>query len=212
MHRLTCTGIVAVQGHILNSPNWLSHMKNNSIIHIILAVAIAVLYVLHFTGKKGGMEISPAESGGLYYINIDTLNAGLDFLKVKQAELEQKEMEFEEQFRKKASALEKEIAIYQKQAQGGLLTPKQMQAREQQLGQRQQVLMVERDSTAQALLLESQEINTQLMEKLKQFITEFNQTNNAQMIFAYSETGNILHANKGMDITKEVLKKMNAGK
>jgi outer membrane protein len=183
----------------------------NPVLNIVLLIAVIILYVLHFTGSKSATEeIATEEAGGIYYINIDTLNTQLTFLTEKQAILEQKEIDFENKFKEKATALERDITSYQREAQGGYMTPKQMQTKEAQLGRRQQELLAERDSIASALMMESQAINEQLMKKLKKYIDEFNVNNKTQFVFAYSEASNILHADKSKDITADILKKMNA--
>jgi len=190
-------------------------MKSNVIFQILIALAVLVLYILHFSGSKGlsGESLDSTTSGSsIYYINIDTLNSKLDFLVEKQAMLEQKEVEAEDKFREKAAALERDINAYQREAQGGYMTPKQMQSKEQALGRRQQQLMQERDSIASSLLMESQQINDQLMKKLKKYLDEFNKVNEAQFILAYSESSNILHADPSKDITKQILAKMNEDK
>jgi len=190
-------------------------MKSNNILQIGLVIAVVILYILHFTkGSSLSEGNGAAEEAGvsIYYINIDTLNNKLDFLVEKQAALEQKEIEAEDKFRVKAAALERDISAYQREAQGGYMTPKQMQTKEQTLGRRQQLLMQERDSIANSLLMESQQINEQLMKKLKKYLDEFNLENKAQFILAYSEASNILHADPSKDITKTIVKKMNEDK
>lgn len=186
-------------------------MKSISpVLNIVLLIAVIILYVLHFSGSKGSTAATTEETGGIYYINIDSLNTKLTFLTEKQAVLEQKEKDFEAKFQEKASALERDITSYQREAQGGYMTPKQMQNKEQQLGRRQQQLMAERDSVASELMMESQAINEQLMKKLKKYIDEFNVDNKSQYVLAYSEASNILHADTSKDITADILKKMNA--
>lgn len=188
-------------------------MKSISpVLNIVLLIAVIILYVLHFSGSKADSAETTDETGGIYYINIDSLNTKLTFLTEKQAVLEQKEKDFELKFQEKASALERDITSYQREAQGGYMTPKQMQTKEQQLGRRQQQLMAERDSIASELMLESQAINEQLMKKLKKYIDEFNVNNKSQYVLAYSEASNILHADTSKDITADILKKMNEDK
>lgn len=182
--------------------------STTNIILAVLAIAIAILYFLHFSSTSISSDPS-GESEAIYYINVDTLNEKLTFLKVKQEDLEAREISFEAKLREKTAALEKEIGEYQRQAQGGYLTPKQMQTMEQRLGRKQQELMAERDSIGTELLNESQAINDELMKKLKSHIEEFRKDNPSKYILAYSENSNILYADKSQDITNEILEKMN---
>jgi outer membrane protein len=189
-------------------------MKNISVaLNVVLIVAVAFLYYKTFSEGKGSAAGQPgAELSGIYYINIDTLNEKLDFLTIRQEELEKKEIDADVALKQKGVELEKEIMAYQSQAQQGLLTPKQMQSVEQRLAKRQQALMNERDSITSSLLKESQEINKVLSEKLKKQIGVFSETNNCQLVLGYTEGSNVLFANDNMDITRQILEKMNADK
>jgi outer membrane protein len=190
-------------------------MKNlSNLLSIIAIIAVAILYFLHFTNKSGTSS-SGAEGPSLqsvYYINIDTLNANLDFLAKQQEDLEKREIDADVALKQKGAELEKEIMDYQKQVQSGYLTPKQMQTIEQRLGKKQQAIMAERDSIATLLLKEGQEINRMIAEKLKKHIEDFSKTNPCDLVLGYTENSNILYANKQMDITNQILKKLNSDK
>jgi len=63
-------------------------VKNLSIVlNVILAVAVAVLYVLHFTGTSGGAEVSEAAGSqtpsdlSIAYVNSDSLLSNYDYFK-----------------------------------------------------------------------------------------------------------------------------------
>jgi outer membrane protein len=189
-------------------------MKNFSVaLNAVLVLAVAFLYYKTFSGVKvsKGSDAGTALSG-IYYINIDTLNEKLDFLTVRQEELEKKEIDADVSLKQKGAELEREIMAYQSQAQQGLLTPKQMQSVEQRLAKRQQSLMMERDSITSSLLKESQEINKILSEKLKKQIGIFSEANNCQLVLGYTEGSNVLFADESMNITKQILEKMNSDK
>lgn len=190
-------------------------MKNAGLIlNIVLLIAVGILYYLHFKGNTSSASAANEDAGlnSVYYINIDTLNENLAFLSQRQEELEKKEIDADVALKQKGAELEKEIMEYQKQVQGGFLTPKQMQSIEQRLSRKQQAIVAERDSIASLLLKESQEINKNLADKLKKHIEEFSKTNECNLVLGYTEGANILYANKNMDITRQILDKMNADK
>lgn len=184
-------------------------------VNAILAIAVAVLYYLHFSasqgsiGYKGGEEGSRNALSTVFFVNIDSLNSNLSFLTERQEELEKKEIDADVALKKKGAELEKEFLEYQKQAQSGYLTPKQMQAIEQRLTRKQQAIMAERDSVMAELLKEGQEINKMIADKLKVHLSEFASGRACDLVIGYTEGGNILHFNKDMDITDLILKKMN---
>src|SRR5690606_38735674 len=91
-------------------------------------------------------------------------------------------------------------------------TPKQMQAEEARFSRLQQEFMAEREAITSALLAEGQATNKELMDMLNKHINEFAEGKNIKAIFAYSEAGNILYADKKTDITNLMLEKMNKEK
>ena len=190
-------------------------MKSLNPFNIVLAIAIVILYFLHFagSGKKSSATVTEvSEDEIIYYVNVDSLNGKLDFLAEKQEVLGKKEQEADKLLRDKGSKLERDIMAYQRRAQSGELTPKQMQAEEARFTRLQQEFMAEREAITNALLAEGQETNKELMDMLNKHINEFAEGKNIKAIFAYSEAGNILYADKKTDITDLMLEKMNKEK
>ncbi len=190
-------------------------MKSLNPFNIVLAIAVVILYFLHFasSGKKSETAVTEvAEDEMIYYVNVDTLNSKLDFLAEKQEILGKKEQEADKMLREKGSKLERDIMAYQRRAQSGELTPKQMQAEEAKFTRLQQEFMAERERITSALLAEGQETILELMYMLNKHINEFAEGKNIKAIFAYSEAGNILYADKKTDITDLMLEKMNKDK
>lgn len=190
-------------------------MKSLNPFNVVLAIAIVILYILHFAGsgkKSDSTATEVASDEIIYYVNVDTLNSKLNFLAEKQEVLGKKEMEADKLLREKGSKLERDIMAYQRRAQSGELTPKQMQAEEARFAKLQQEFMAEREAITSALLAEGQATNKELMEMLNKHINEFAEGKNIKAIFGYSEAGNILYADKKTDITNLMLDKMNKGK
>lgn len=190
-------------------------MKSLNPFNIVLAIAIVILYFLHFagSGKKSAATVAEVSDDEIiYYVNVDTLNSKLTFLAEKQEVLGKKEMEADKLLREKGSKLERDIMAYQRRAQSGELTPKQMQAEEARFTRLQQEFMAERESITSALLAEGQATNKELMDMLNKHINEFAEGKNIKAIFAYSEASNILYADKKTDITALMLEKMNKEK
>ncbi len=185
-------------------------MKNISIVlNVVLLIAVTILFYLHFKKPAAKEVANEGTLESVFYVNIDTLNEKLEFLGQRQEDLEKKEIDADVALKQKGAELEKEFMEYQKQVQGGFLTPKQMQSIEQRLTRKQQVIMAERDSIASELLKESQDINKTIADRLKKYIEEFSQTQECNLVLGYTEGANILYANKSMDITDMIISKMN---
>lgn len=183
----------------------------SSVLNIVLLIAVIILFYLHFKSDTPVQSTPVAATGSdLYFVNIDSLNTNLKYLAGRQEELSRRERALDKSLREKGMALEKEIIEYQKKVQSGTLTPKEMQSAEQRFAQRQQALLTERDTEAASLLNESQEINKNLMDRLRKHMDDFRKDKQVRFIFAYTEGSNILYADDAIDITHEILAKMNA--
>ncbi len=124
--------------------------------------------------------------------------------------MELKQRRAEEELQKKGAALEKEIMDYQKQAQGGLLTPKEMQAREKYLTTRQESVIGERDRMAQEIMEETAAINKRLHGILQEKLSDIKKKEGYDFILSYVDGGSLLIADDKYDITDKVLKELNA--
>ncbi len=124
--------------------------------------------------------------------------------------MELKQRRAEEDLQKKGAALEKEIMDYQQKAQSGLLTPKEMQAREKYLTTRQESVLAERDQMAQEIMTETAAINKRLHGVLQEKLAEIKKKEGYDFILSYMDGGALLIADDKYDITDMVLKELNA--
>ena len=128
--------------------------KTSLIITILLAIAIAVLYILHFTGigtgnvasVKKDSDSTDVAAGPVVYIRTDTLLNHYDFFKDLQADLSTKAKIVEDDLNKKGRAFEKDVANFQEKVQKGLITRSQAETQQNQLAARQQELRYEEDT------------------------------------------------------------------
>lgn len=187
------------------------------VLNIILAVAVAVLYVLHFTGvgagKKDGSSaaISSGAAGGnaIFYVQIDSVISQFDMATDLSGELESKYKSSEAAFQSKQEAYQRDVNDYQYKVQRGLVTRSDAQTIEQQLYTKQQdLLKLQQDLTTEInekqAVMNRQVINS-IMEYLKQNSAEFNY----KYVLGTSFGGNILYANDSLDITGDIVKGLN---
>ena len=118
---------------IYNLDQHFANMKKaNLIINIVLIVAVAALFVLHFTGRgkasqiqTAGSESVTATKGDIVYINLDTLINQYDMYNDLRSELQGKLSAIENDINKQGRALENDIKSFQEKMQKGLLTRSQ---------------------------------------------------------------------------------------
>lgn len=188
------------------------------IINGILVVAVIVLYILFFaSGKKHGNGImaqgydslSGNASVRIAYINTDTLLNNYDRFFELRKQITDKQQRYENELSTKQVQLQKKISDYQSKVQKGLLLRSEMQKIEQQLnaeGQNFQQLQMEYN---QQLNEEMQVMNRKLYEDIVEFLKEYNKDHQYAYILSDSYGGGLLYADKSLDITWDVIRKMN---
>lgn len=188
-------------------------MKNISIVlNVVLLVAVAVLYYLHFTDGKTEQSEQVTEAGlvenpSIVYVSSDSIVANYDYIKDKQAELEEKSKKLDAEYKNRAQGLQTEINNYQRNATN--MTIGQARAVEEDLVKKQQNLKLYEQSLAQELMGEQAKINKELFEKVSSFVKEYGEQKGVQLVMKFDQGSDVLYANKGMDITNEVLAKLN---
>jgi len=192
-------------------------MKNISlIINIVLAVAIAFLFVLYFSlngkvNKIAEQKISFSSSNNprIAYIDMDTLYAYYhEYLDMKdQMTNKQKKMETELNNRK--TQYERKVMDYQDKVQKGLLLTSERQQIEQQLYSDQQNLLKLSESMQNELAEETRVLNNKLGYNIVEFLKEYNKDGRYLYIMSHVFGGNLLYANDSLNITRDVIKGLN---
>ena len=188
-------------------------MNNNTslIWNIVLTLAVAVLFFLHFSGKS---ETGAAVADGqvvpgrrTVYVQVDSLLKNYDFFKETKKELENKNFQLENDLNTKGKSLQNEVAFFQQKAQ--TMTPEQARSIEAQLMKKQQDLVAYRDQSAQALQMEEGKKNEQLYKNIRAYIEKYNKENGYEYVLGYSLGGGILFANPSLDVTQKIIDGLN---
>ena len=185
-------------------------MKPNSwIVNGVLAVAIIVLYVLHFNSNTTPIKSSAMAAGGVKvaYFEIDSIQNSYTFFKDVKAALQAKDVENAKQL----TALKNAFAIkYQDlQKNGQYLSQAEIGARQQELAQ------LEKNYTnrEQQLAAEMQEESFKRLQEVKQKIESFLVSYNKNKEFAYIFSSNpdlMYYKDTAYDITSDIVKGLNA--
>jgi len=192
--------------------------KSSLIITILLALAIAALYVLHFTGigtgkpvaDKDDMQGSETLSGSIVYIRIDSLLNAYDFFLELQADLAAKARIVKEDLNKKGRAFENDVTNFQDKVQKGLITRAQAETQQAQLAARQQELEQYAQQKQVELAEENQVMLNRVLDALKTFPAEYRLLKNYDLILTTDGTSNtVIEAVSSMDITKDVVEGLN---
>ncbi len=184
---------------------------------IALAVAVVVLFILHFTSKRGAAptaEIPEKESqlptGDVAYIQIDSLLNLYDMFHDLRSEYENKAQTIQNDLGKRGRTLESDVEEFQKKVQRGLLTRMQAETQQQQLAQREHELQNFVQQKQMELSEEEGVILRRVFDALERYIEKFNSEKHYSLILSTSGTaGTILYGDKALDITRTVAEGMN---
>jgi len=186
-------------------------MKKISLwLNIALLVAVVVLYILHFTGTKSHTNEAVNEETGraidrdypIAYVNIDTLISKYDMFIDKRDQFMQTRDE-------KQAELQLKLQDFQNQYNKGLMTRTKAQMVQQELGQKEQQLYITRDNLAMQLSEEEGVMNRQILNSILEYLKEYNTQYNYRYILSSQFGGQVLFADNTLNITYDVLNGLN---
>jgi outer membrane protein len=148
-------------------------------------------------------------SGRIVFVNTDTLLNKYDYYKDSFKASQNKQFQLENDLQNKARTFQNKVAFFQQRAQQGHMTQEQAQTTQMQLQQEEQNLAAYRDKTAQALQLEAAKKNEDILNKIHDYLKDFNAGDKYDMVMGYSKGGSILFAKEDLEITKQVLEGLN---
>ena len=193
-------------------------MKSNTsyIIHGVLALAIVVLFILHFTSKSGSGK---SQSGSFVatagdstatlpvaYVNLDSLLINYNYAK----DLNEALMRTEESSRASLVQKERELNVaaqdFQRKLQNNAFLSQERAEQEQQRVMRmQQEYQQLAERLAQEFAVEQQKLNMELADTIKVSLKEYNLSRGFQIILSNTGSDNVLYAHPKYDITSEVI-------
>lgn len=157
------------------------------------------------TSTTGGKQVA----GRIVYVNTDTLLNKYDYYKDILKASENKRFRLENDLANKARTFQNKVAFFQQRAQQGHMTQEQAQTTQMQLQQEEQNLMAYRDKNAQELAQEEGKKTEDILNKIHEYLKEFNGGDKYDMVIGYSKGGGVLYAKEDLDITKQVLEGLN---
>ena len=193
-------------------------MKKLSLgLNIVLIIAIAGIYFLHFSGNKStkvkantdGTEQVIDRDYAIAYVEIDSLVSSYNLFIDKRDELTQKRNESEAELQIKARSFENEIRDFQDKVNKGLITRTKAQMMQQELAQKEQELYATKDNLAMQLGEEEQVMYRQVLNEVMDYLVEYNTEYNYKFIFSNSFGGQLLYTDKSLNITTDVLTGLN---
>ena len=191
-------------------------MKN---LPIILS-SLALLGVIILFGMKMGSKNPAAATDTnihntphtkIAYVDIDSFESNYDYLISQRAVFQKKQENMEAELKRSERQFNNSAQDFQKKVQSGNITEAEAIATEKKLMQMRESLMLREQSMTSELLKEKEAFNTKLHNDLDAFLKEYNEEKKFDYILSYSSIGSqILLSNPSFNITKDVIKGMNA--
>lgn len=189
-------------------------MKNNYVISGVLAAALILLYILHFTSgpKNGGDQEKVQYAAGdsatlpIAYVNVDSLLMNYNFA----TDLNEALMRIEENSRASLTQKERQVQTaaqeFQRKLENNAFLSQQRaeeeQRRIQKMGEEYQAMA---QKLGNELQMEQQKLNMQLSDSIRGALKDFNAKRNFDVILSNTSSDNILLAQPKYDITNEVI-------
>jgi outer membrane protein len=186
--------------------------NSNRVISGILALAVIVLFVLHFSGKDNEVvENKPIQPGVLKvaYVFVDSVLANYEYYKILTDRLVAKKSNLERELTGKGEAFKKEVADFQYKVEKKLITSWDAETRQKQLTEQQQVLVNLQGDMQDKLAQEEQTVTIQLHDSVITAVNEINSKLGCNLVLSNTFGGGLLYADDYMNITKQVLDHMN---
>jgi outer membrane protein len=189
-------------------------MKNSTIVNIILALAIVVLYTLHFVNGNKNKTIQASQLQGtskplaIAYIKMDSMIFTYELAKKLNSEFTEKQESFKKEYADKRIKFEKEAAAFQEKVQrGGFLTEdRAKQEQERLLGSKQEIEKLDYELTQKLSEMQSR-INQQIIDSIGSFLKGYNALKQYDFIL---NSSSMLEGSPHFNITKEVSLGLNA--
>lgn len=205
-------------------------VKNISLaLNIVLLLAVGFLYYKQFSGTPAETAVvaendqdssvtveAPAVLSELpkdvpvVFINADSIFAKYELAKVAKAQIEGKVATYRRSYEAKVESFQKEYQDYMDKAGAGAYTKEQGMAIEQGLQKKRDDIMA-MEQNQEKVMSDMENSNTEVQQKVYDFLTRFNKQNGYYCVMAYTKTGgSILGVNDSLDVTSQVLAGLNA--
>ncbi|MEQ1733610.1 MAG: OmpH family outer membrane protein [Bacteroidia bacterium] len=160
------------------------------------------------TATTAVANIANIPTGSIVYVNTDSLMNNYKLVKDFKQEMERERSVKENAFQTKMAALEKQVTDFKEIAQR--LSPEEGQRQQQELMLKEQKLGEYRENLMAELTKKEIDKNTEMTKRITDYLNKLNAGGKYTYVMGYAQGGGILHANKTLDITAQVVAGLNA--
>jgi outer membrane protein len=159
--------------------------------------------------NNSGMSQSIDSAKGIVYVNIDTVLNNYDFYFDLQQKLQDNLKTSQAQLDTKQKSYQKDAQNFQYKVDRGLITRSEAAKLQQDLANQEQSLVQLQNDLRSQLADQQQVAYRQVLNSIMEYLTELQSVHRYKYVMGTSFGGNILYADKNLDITKSVIKGLN---
>jgi outer membrane protein len=198
-------------------------MKNPTpyVVSGVLAIALIILYILHFTSKSSvngsaGKELSMLLNDSsitlpIAFVNVDSLLINYNFAKDLNESLLRKEESTRATLNQRQSQINAAAQDFERKLRNNaFLSQERAQQEQERIMQMNQEYQQLAERLTQEFMLEQEKLNIQMEDTIKARLAEFNSTRNYEIIFSNRTTSTVLYADDKYDITSDVVEFLNS--
>jgi outer membrane protein len=188
-------------------------MKNSTIVMVVLGIAVAILYLLHFFGsgsnkvQKDNGNTGSSNSISIAYVKMDSVLFTYELAKKLTSNLQMNQESFKKEYSVKMIKFRRDAASFQEKVQrGGFLTEERQKLEQEQLiGQQQEIQRLDYELTQKLNEMQGQ-INQQIIDSISSFLKSYNANRKFDIIL---NSASMLEGTPKFNITKAVADGLN---
>jgi outer membrane protein len=192
--------------------------KGILIFNVVIVIAVIILFVLVLkpassqpVDEKSNKTNVEMKEPSLVYVNTDSLLVHYEFAKYLKEQLLKKEEKSRTDYNEKAKVFQQEVYEYQRKAQNnGFLSLERAKQEQQRLAQQESDLQELNNRLSNQLMVEQGNVSQQLRDTLESYLKEIQPKYKFTMVLSNTAGDNVLYGEKGLDITNEIIKGLNA--
>lgn len=214
-------------------------MKNKSLLfNAILAIALVVLYVLHFTGGNSAEaevventdevvtdstevalsdsllldSVAPSKALNfpIAYVDIDRINEEYEYIVKGRKRIEGRQIWLQKDLEKKGKELQTEYVEIMTQAEKKQITEDEARKYLMNLQDRQQQHMMNAQKSEESIAKEGQAFLDESYKNIRDFLEKNKDEFKYSYVFMHGGASTLLYANDSLDITNQLLVALNA--
>jgi outer membrane protein len=190
----------------------------STILNVVLLIAVAFLYFHEFGGTKkksnnqvavpGTADPKKIASAPIAFVDLDSMNEKISFIKEKRKELEGEQRAIEAEWNGEYQGLENQKNTFLKK--GNAITQQMAEEFQGQLLQQQQKIDQKKQARTQQLTEKSYRSMDDIQKKLKEFLADYNKDRKYLYILT-TGTGQeyMVYKDSSLNITNDVINGMN---